>query len=179
MSSNDPRRQRPIRVRFISGLVYGVRKHPPTYRLKIDENEGKAGRTKWQQRRDHKVWAAIEWSPTRERWCIEDAAGRQGYWTRSNTEACLFATKGAPMRLATDVHQVVLAPVGEHSAKPEEVRRRIERLFGGPFLELYGRRPVAGWTVWGNEIPREQFREATVSYFPDGRIGEVDGWRWP
>ena len=52
-----------------------------------------------------------------------------GYWTRTNSEFCFIATKGSPTRLATDVHQVVFAPVGEHSAKPEEVRRRIERLF--------------------------------------------------
>jgi N6-adenosine-specific RNA methylase IME4 len=80
-----------------------------------------------------------------------------GYFSRSNTEVCLLATKGAPKRLAKDVHQVVLAPVGEHSAKPEEVRRRIERLFAGPYLELFARRPVDGWTVWGNEIPRVDF----------------------
>lgn len=39
-------------------------------------------------------------------------------------------------------NQVVLAPAREHSAKPEEVRRRIERLFPGPYLELYGRKTV-------------------------------------
>jgi N6-adenosine-specific RNA methylase IME4 len=81
-----------------------------------------------------------------------------GYWTRSNSEVCLLATKGSPLRLATDVHQVVLSPIGEHSAKPEEVRRRIERLLGGPYLEQYGRTPVPGWTVFGNEIPRDQFQ---------------------
>ena len=79
-----------------------------------------------------------------------------GYYTRSNTEVCFIATKGSPTRLATDVHQVVFAPVGEHSAKPEEVRRRIERLFAGPYLELYGRKPVPGWAVWGNEIRRDR-----------------------
>ena len=72
-------------------------------------------------------------------------------------ELCFIATKGSPMRLATDVHQIVMAPVGEHSAKPEEVRRRIERLVAGPYLELYGRQLVPGWTVWGNEIPRAAF----------------------
>jgi N6-adenosine-specific RNA methylase IME4 len=82
-----------------------------------------------------------------------------GYWTRSNSEYCLLATKGSPLRLAEDVHEVVLAPVGEHSAKPEEVRRGIERLFSGPYLELYGRKPVPGWTVWGNEIARAGFAE--------------------
>jgi N6-adenosine-specific RNA methylase IME4 len=77
----------------------------------------------------------------------------QGYWTRSNSETCLLATKGSPLRLAADVRQLVIAPVGEHSAKPEEVRRRIERLFTGPYLELYARRRVDGWTQWGNELP--------------------------
>ena len=48
-------------------------------------------------------------------------------------------------------------PVGEHSEKPEEARRRIERLLAGPYLELYGRKPVDGWTVWGNQIARADF----------------------
>ena len=95
-------------------------------------------------------------------WIKENESGHglhtgMGYWTRSNAELCLLATKGSPLRLAADVHQVVLAPVGEHSAKPEEARRRIMRLFGGPYLELYGRKPVPGWTVWGNEIQRTSF----------------------
>ena len=46
---------------------------------------------------------------------------------------------------------------GEHSVKPDEARRRIERLFPGPYLELYARKPAPGWTVWGNEIPRDHF----------------------
>jgi N6-adenosine-specific RNA methylase IME4 len=99
-------------------------------------------------------------------WLKQNAGGNglhigMGYWTRSNSEICLLATKGSPTRLAADVHQVVLAPVGKHSAKPEEVRRRIERLFAGPYLELYGRRTVAQWTVWGNEIQRDGFRLPT------------------
>jgi N6-adenosine-specific RNA methylase IME4 len=90
-----------------------------------------------------------------------------GYWTRANTEPCLLATKGNPMRLAMDVRQVVMAPVAAHSVKPDEVRHRIERLLGGPYLELYGRKPVDGWTIWGNEIKRppislHQATEATA-----------------
>jgi N6-adenosine-specific RNA methylase IME4 len=75
-----------------------------------------------------------------------------GYWTRANSEFCLFAARGEPKRDAMDVHQVVLAPVGEHSVKPEDVRKRIERLIIGPYLELFGRQQVEGWVVWGNEI---------------------------
>ena len=81
----------------------------------------------------------------------------QSHWTIGATEHVILGIKGSPTRLAFDIHQVVMTPVGEHSAKPEEVRGRIERLFPGPYLELYAREPVAGWTVWGDEIPREQF----------------------
>ena len=76
-----------------------------------------------------------------------------GYHTRANAEICWIATRGSPRRMATDVHQVIMAPVGAHSAKPQEARARIERLYLGPYLELFGRAPVQGWTVWGNEVP--------------------------
>ena len=75
-----------------------------------------------------------------------------GYHTRPGTEVCLLATRGSPLRLAMDVHQVVLAPVGAHSEKPSEVYSRIERLYPGPHLELFARKPRDGWTTWGNEI---------------------------
>jgi len=93
----------------------------------------------------------------------EDLHWGMGYTTRANAEVVLLATRGAPKRLVGDVHQIVIAPhpgPGRHSEKPEEVRHRIERLYGGPYLELYGRKEVPGWTVWGNEILRQRFREA-------------------
>jgi N6-adenosine-specific RNA methylase IME4 len=77
-----------------------------------------------------------------------------GFATRSNTEPCLLATRGSPLRLAADVHQVIIAPVGEHSAKPDEAYRRIERLYPGPCLELFARKLRDGWTTWGDEVPR-------------------------
>ncbi len=79
-----------------------------------------------------------------------------GYWTRSNSEICLLATRGAPTRIAKDVHQIIMAPVGAHSAKPDEARRRIERLVLGPYLELFARQKTDGWFAWGNEIPAEE-----------------------
>jgi N6-adenosine-specific RNA methylase IME4 len=75
-----------------------------------------------------------------------------GYHTRANVETVLLAKRGSPRRLAADVHQVVIAPVGEHSAKPDEIYRRIERLYPGPYLELFARKSRQRWTVWGNEI---------------------------
>ena len=75
----------------------------------------------------------------------------QGYWTLANPELCLLATKGEPLRLSTDVHQLVVAPVAVHSRKPDEVAARIERLVAGPYLELFARRPRDGWAAWGNQ----------------------------
>lgn len=41
----------------------------------------------------------------------------------------------------------------KHSEKPEEARRMITSLYTtGPFLELFGREPVEGWTVFGNDV---------------------------
>jgi N6-adenosine-specific RNA methylase IME4 len=39
-----------------------------------------------------------------------------------------------------------------HSETPEEVARRIERLYPSPYLELFARKPRDGWKTWGNEI---------------------------
>jgi N6-adenosine-specific RNA methylase IME4 len=77
-----------------------------------------------------------------------------GYWTRANPEVCLLGTRGKPVRLARDVQRLVLAPRGQHSAKPHEVYRRIERLTPGPYLELFARYARHGghWFQWGNEV---------------------------
>lgn len=88
----------------------------------------------------------------------------QGYWTRANPETCLLATRGNPKRLNADVRQLMVSPVMEHSRKPDEIHERIERLVAGPYLELYGRRPRDNWTVWGDQISREDFGGAPVEH---------------
>jgi N6-adenosine-specific RNA methylase IME4 len=76
-----------------------------------------------------------------------------GYGTRANPEPCILGTIGNPLRLDEGVHSVIMAPVGEHSEKPDEAYCRMARLFGGPCLELFARKPREGWTTWGNEVP--------------------------
>ena len=77
-----------------------------------------------------------------------------GYYTRANTELCLLATKGKPLkRISKSVHQVVMSKIREHSRKPDEVRDRIVKLFGDlPRIELFARQQVDGWDCWGNEV---------------------------
>lgn len=76
-----------------------------------------------------------------------------GYWTRSNAEICLIATKGKPKRLNKSVHQVISSKIREHSQKPDETRERIVQLIGDlPRIELFARQYADGWDCWGNEV---------------------------
>jgi N6-adenosine-specific RNA methylase IME4 len=74
-----------------------------------------------------------------------------GYWTRKSAEVCLMGVHGAPKRRDKGVREVIMAPRREHSRKPDETYDRIERLVGGPYLELFARQAWPGWDVWGNE----------------------------
>jgi N6-adenosine-specific RNA methylase IME4 len=74
-----------------------------------------------------------------------------GYWTRQQTEPCLIAVRGHPKRINADVAQLIEAPRGRHSEKPDEVFARIERLVAGPYIELFARSRRPGWDAWGNE----------------------------
>ena len=76
-----------------------------------------------------------------------------GFWTRSNAEICLLATKGHPKRQAANIHQLIVSPVERHSKKPDEARDRIVALMGDlPRIELFARQETPGWEVWGNEV---------------------------
>ena len=77
-----------------------------------------------------------------------------GYWTRSNSEVCLLATRGSPQRRNADVRQAIIEPAREHSRKPDCVHGRIERLVAGPYLELFARQRREGWDCWGDEIDK-------------------------
>lgn len=76
-----------------------------------------------------------------------------GFWTRSNAEICLLATKGKPVRFSKAVHQLIISPVEEHSKKPDITRDKIVKLAGNlPRIELFARQKSVGWDVWGNEV---------------------------
>jgi N6-adenosine-specific RNA methylase IME4 len=74
-----------------------------------------------------------------------------GLTTRKNTEICLLARRGSPRRIGRGVREVILAPVREHSRKPDEARVLIEDYCAGPYLELFARSTRPGWTAWGDE----------------------------
>ena len=76
-----------------------------------------------------------------------------GYWTRSNVEICLIATKGKPRRKSKTVSQLIFSPREKHSKKPDITRDLIMELMGDlPRLEMFARESTPGWDVWGNEV---------------------------
>lgn len=78
-----------------------------------------------------------------------------GPYLRNMTEHVLLGTRGkAPVRFRGQ-GTWLFAPIQEHSHKPEEVHEIIQRVSPGPYLEMFARRPRAGWNVWGNEVPSD------------------------
>lgn len=76
-----------------------------------------------------------------------------GYYARANTEPCLLAIKGSMPPVAKNVQSLIAAPIMEHSKKPYDQYSKINRLYpNAKKLELFARRPVDGWDVWGNEV---------------------------
>lgn len=74
-----------------------------------------------------------------------------GLTTRKNSEMCLLARRGSPRRIAKNIREIILAPVRQHSRKPDEAYDRVQRYCAGPYLELFSREHRPGWTTWGNE----------------------------
>jgi N6-adenosine-specific RNA methylase IME4 len=76
-----------------------------------------------------------------------------GQYTMGNVEIVLLGTRGSVPRQARNVRQFLSAERTRHSAKPMEIRNRIEHLFGDvPRIELFARTASPGWDVWGNEV---------------------------
>ena len=86
-----------------------------------------------------------------------------GYYTKSNGEICLLATKGSPHKFVTDnsISQMIMSQKTAHSRKPPIARSKIVQLLGDrPRIELFARKPdllfdaegYEGWDVWGNEV---------------------------
>lgn len=84
-----------------------------------------------------------------------------GRWSRSNAEICLLFVKGNPQRYSADVNQIIDSPRLQHSAKPAEVRDRIERLCGKvPRVELFARTKAPGWVALGYDVDGKDLRQS-------------------
>ena len=95
-------------------------------------------------------------------WAKVGTSGKQhfgtGYILRNAGEPFLIATRGAP-KTTRATRSVIIAPVREHSRKPDEAFDAASRLMPGvQRLELFSRQNRPGWISWGDETGK--FAEA-------------------
>ena len=78
-----------------------------------------------------------------------------GHYFRMQHELLLLGRrKHAPAHFVDKaISSVLVAPRTAHSEKPVIVHNLIERATPGPYIELFGRTAVTGWTVVGNQLP--------------------------
>ena len=89
---------------------------------------------------------------------VKPQMGIGNYWRVSHEFLILGVRGGARTFKDKSLMSWMALDRTDHSRKPEPVRMMIERASPGPYLELFGRRPVEGWSVMGNEIEPAQER---------------------
>jgi N6-adenosine-specific RNA methylase IME4 len=86
-------------------------------------------------------------------WAKQSRSGQRwqfgtGYLLRSAAEFFLIGTRGRPPQLSRRSRNLIVAPVREHSRKPDQIYELIESTWPGPYVELFARYARAGWTQW-------------------------------
>ncbi|MED5545743.1 MAG: MT-A70 family methyltransferase [Pseudomonadota bacterium] len=89
-------------------------------------------------------------------WAKQSSTGKSwafgtGYIFRSAAEFLIVGTIGQPRVQSRGVRNLIVAPVREHSRKPDEQYEMVEALYAGPYAEIFSRTNRPGWDSWGNE----------------------------
>lgn len=89
-------------------------------------------------------------------WAKQSSTGQKwafgtGYCFRSASEFFLLGTRGKPPVRSRSIRNLIVAPVREHSRKPDDLHNMAEQLYDGPHCELFARQQRPGWDVWGNQ----------------------------
>jgi N6-adenosine-specific RNA methylase IME4 len=89
---------------------------------------------------------------------VKPQMGIGNYW-RVSHEFMLLGLRGKPEFRRRDCMSWGEFDRTAHSKKPGSVRKLVESVSPGPYLELYGRETVPNWMVYGNEVARTLFDE--------------------
>lgn len=108
-------------------------------------------------------------------WAKQSSTGRKwqfgtGFIFRSASELLLVGTRGKPRWLSKSERNLWVAPIREHSRKPDALPPMIDRMIAGPKLEMFARRnDRPGWAYWGND--QERFNDAGTTATEPRRSG--------
>ena len=84
---------------------------------------------------------------------VKDRGPGIGWFVRTTHELLLIGTKGQGVHPKEKPNSVIVAEVSRHSKKPDLVYEMIERMYEGPYIELFARQQHSDqWDVWGNEV---------------------------
>lgn len=89
---------------------------------------------------------------------VKPQMGIGNYW-RVSHEFMLLGIRGKPEFRRRDCMSWGEFDRTTHSKKPRDVRRLVESVSPGPYLEMYGRETVPNWMVYGNEVAKTLFDE--------------------
>jgi N6-adenosine-specific RNA methylase IME4 len=98
------------------------------------------------------VWIKLNLRASPHFFTTRDIFSGGGFTTRKNAEYVVIGKRGRSVRIDAGINEVIIAPRREHSRKPDESYKRIERYCDGPRLELFGRQLRPGWEVRGNQV---------------------------
>lgn len=82
---------------------------------------------------------------------VKPQMGIGNYW-RVSHEFMLLGIRGRPEFRRRDCKSWGSFDRTEHSRKPGDIRRLVESVSHGPYLEMYGRQLSHNWMVYGNEV---------------------------
>jgi N6-adenosine-specific RNA methylase IME4 len=84
---------------------------------------------------------------TGQKWCFG-----LGKILRNAAEFYTIGVRGHPPVRSHNVRNLIVAPWNGHSRKPEQLHHDVAQLYDGPYVELFARRPMKGWTCWGDQL---------------------------
>jgi len=107
----------------------------------------------------HYRGVAFVWVKTKKDGSPIGAQGVRPSTVKPVVEMVLVASPqriGRPLKLHDEsIRQIVFAPKGEHSQKPEEIQSRIELMYpDATKAEYFARRRRQGWTCFGNQLDK-------------------------
>lgn len=95
---------------------------------------------------------------------IKSDSFSMGYWYRGGVEELWVCTRGNIKAFHCQERNYVIAPPGEHSEKPEEMRalvmKGLRRIPVQKRMEMYARAKVPGWDNFGDQAPKVESKKS-------------------